>query len=88
MRTGLLAGQLAAVIGLVALGGGAAFADIAIKVGVLNDRSGVYTDTGGEGSVVAARMGQAFALLLSAQNNDQITDKTLALSVALDVKGD
>ena len=31
-------------------------ADIAIKIGVLNDRSGVYSDTGGEGSEIAARM--------------------------------
>ncbi len=30
--------------------------DIAVKLGVLNDRSGVYADLSGEGSVVAARM--------------------------------
>ncbi|KJS07946.1 MAG: ABC transporter permease [Hoeflea sp. BRH_c9] len=30
--------------------------DISIKLGVLNDRSGVYADLSGEGSVVAARM--------------------------------
>jgi len=34
----------------------AARAEMSIKIGVLNDRSGVYSDTGGEGSVVAARM--------------------------------
>ncbi|MFD1624296.1 ABC transporter substrate-binding protein [Azospirillum griseum] len=28
----------------------------AVKIGVLNDRSGLYTDLGGEGSAVAARM--------------------------------
>lgn len=31
-------------------------ADINVKLGVLNDRSGVYADLSGEGSVVAARM--------------------------------
>ena len=42
---------------LAGLGAGAArAADIAVKIGVLNDRSGVYSDTGGEGSEVAARM--------------------------------
>ncbi|MGI6246602.1 MAG: ABC transporter substrate-binding protein [Pseudochelatococcus sp.] len=35
---------------------GAAQAQIAVKLGVLNDRSGVYADLSGEGSVVAARM--------------------------------
>jgi branched-chain amino acid transport system substrate-binding protein len=30
--------------------------DISIKIGVLNDRSGTYSDLSGEGSVVAARM--------------------------------
>ncbi|MDN5788513.1 ABC transporter substrate-binding protein [Pseudorhodobacter sp.] len=41
---------MAAVIGAPAL------ADITVKLGVLNDRSGVYADLSGEGSVVAARM--------------------------------
>ncbi|MDB5511364.1 MAG: transporter permease [Enterovirga sp.] len=31
-------------------------AEIAVKLGVLNDRSGPYADSGGEGSVVAARL--------------------------------
>jgi branched-chain amino acid transport system substrate-binding protein len=35
---------------------GAAYADTAIKIGVLNDRSGIYADLAGEGSVIAARM--------------------------------
>lgn len=35
---------------------GAAQAQISVKLGVLNDRSGVYSDIGGEGSVVAAKM--------------------------------
>ena len=30
--------------------------DVSVKIGVLNDRSGVYADLSGEGSVVAARM--------------------------------
>ena len=34
----------------------AAAEDIPIKIGVLNDRSGVYSDLAGEGSVIAARM--------------------------------
>ncbi len=33
-----------------------ASADVAVKIGVLNDRSGLYADLGGEGSVVAAKM--------------------------------
>ncbi|MFC5066912.1 ABC transporter substrate-binding protein [Flaviflagellibacter deserti] len=35
---------------------GPAFAETAVKIGVLNDRSGIYTDLSGEGSVIAARM--------------------------------
>ena len=31
-------------------------ADVDVKIGVLNDRSGLYADLSGEGSVVAARM--------------------------------
>jgi branched-chain amino acid transport system substrate-binding protein len=45
---------VAAVV--AALTSGAASAQIAVKIGVLNDRSGVYADLAGEGSVVAARM--------------------------------
>lgn len=36
--------------------GGAFAADINVKLGVLNDRSGVYSDIAGEGSVIATRM--------------------------------
>ena len=32
------------------------FAQVPVKVGVLNDQSGVYADVGGKGSVVAAQM--------------------------------
>ena len=35
---------------------GTAVAQTAVKIGVLNDRSGVYADLSGEGSVIAARM--------------------------------
>ncbi|MFG1477165.1 ABC transporter substrate-binding protein [Xanthobacter sp. V4C-4] len=45
---------LAAVFSLAA---GAAFADPApLKIGVLNDQSGIYADMAGPGSVIAARM--------------------------------
>ncbi|HZI77508.1 MAG TPA: ABC transporter substrate-binding protein, partial [Gemmatimonadales bacterium] len=37
-----------------AAGGG--FAQVSVKVGVLNDQSGVYADVGGKGSVIAAEM--------------------------------
>src|SRR3546814_11672938 len=33
-----------------------AFAQTSVKIGVLNDRSGIYADLAGEGSVIAARM--------------------------------
>ena len=48
-----------ALLGATALTGilaGAAQAQLAVKIGVLNDRSGLYADLAGEGSVVAARM--------------------------------
>src|SRR5215213_9319867 len=35
---------------------GAAQAQISVKLGVLNDRSGVYSDPAGQGSIIAARM--------------------------------
>lgn len=35
---------------------GTAHAQVSVKLGVLNDRSGVYSDLTGEGSVIAARM--------------------------------
>jgi len=41
---------------LVALFAGGAEAQVSVKLGVLNDRSGVYADLSGEGSVIAARM--------------------------------
>ncbi|MET0367837.1 MAG: ABC transporter permease, partial [Methylobacterium sp.] len=49
----LAAGALAAFCTLAA----AQAADLVpVKIGVLNDRSGVYFDSTGEGAVVAARM--------------------------------
>ena len=45
---------IAALLALAA--GPAAAEDIPVKIGVLNDRSGVYADLAGEGSVIAARM--------------------------------
>src|SRR3990170_4320893 len=35
---------------------GPALAQTAVKIGVLNDRSGIYADLSGEGSVIAAKM--------------------------------
>ncbi|TKT75020.1 ABC transporter substrate-binding protein [Aquamicrobium sp. LC103] len=50
-KTGFLLASLAA--SLIAT---TALADTAVKIGVLNDRSGIYADVAGEGSVIAARM--------------------------------
>src|SRR5215217_4537205 len=41
---------------LVGLAAGAAQAQVNVKIGVLNDRSGLYSDLTGEGSVAAAKM--------------------------------
>ncbi|MCJ2054310.1 ABC transporter substrate-binding protein [Methylobacterium sp. J-070] len=49
-------GLLSAAISLTALAWPASAQPIHVKVGVLNDMSGVYADTGGKGSVVAAQM--------------------------------
>ncbi|ACL59320.1 ABC transporter substrate-binding protein [Methylobacterium nodulans] len=48
--------RLLTATALAALTAGAALAQTPVKIGVLNDRSGVYADLSGEGSVVAARM--------------------------------
>jgi branched-chain amino acid transport system substrate-binding protein len=45
---------LSALLSIVATNWG--FAQVAVKVGVLNDQSGVYADVGGKGSVIAAQM--------------------------------
>jgi branched-chain amino acid transport system substrate-binding protein len=49
-------GTLLATAALICLGGFPAFAQTSVKVGVLNDMSGVYSDVGGKGSVLAAQM--------------------------------
>ena len=57
MLKSILAGTaLVALTSGAALAQGAAFSDGKIKIGVLNDRSGIYADVAGEGSAVAARM--------------------------------
>lgn len=47
---------LTAAISFATISGPASAQPIHVKVGVLNDMSGVYADTGGKGSVVAAQM--------------------------------
>jgi len=52
-----LVGRLAIAAAALALIGGTAQAeDITVKLGVLNDMSSLYRDTGGIGSIVAAKM--------------------------------
>jgi branched-chain amino acid transport system substrate-binding protein len=48
--------SLIAAAAVMAVAGQAYGQDIDIKIGVMNDRSGLYADLTGEGSVVAARM--------------------------------
>ena len=50
----LVRGVFGTVLGLLLIGTAAAQAPV--RIGVLNDNSGVYADTGGTGSVLAARM--------------------------------
>ncbi len=51
-KTGILLASLAASL----MASSALAQDISVKIGVLNDRSGVYADLAGEGSVIAAQM--------------------------------
>lgn len=51
-KTGFLLASLAASL----MATSALAQDVTVKIGVLNDRSGVYADLSGEGSVIAARM--------------------------------
>jgi len=51
-----IAVMLAAVLALGPAVAGAQISDGVIKIGVLNDQSGLYADLAGQGSVVAARM--------------------------------
>ena len=51
--------NIGACVSAIALLGGAAHAEIsdnAVKIGVMNDQSGLYADLAGQGSVEAARM--------------------------------
>src|SRR3954467_15543001 len=45
-----------ALAALCALGGGSAMAQGVVRIGVLNDMSGVYSDDQGPGSLLAAQM--------------------------------
>src|SRR5580692_9468665 len=55
MRKMLIAGALCAA--LLSLGTGVAQASgDSVRIGVLNDQSGIYADLSGQGSVIAARM--------------------------------
>jgi branched-chain amino acid transport system substrate-binding protein len=58
MLTSILTGTALAALstGAALAQGAGAFSDGKIKIGVLNDRSGIYADVAGEGSAVAARM--------------------------------
>ncbi len=51
-KSGFILGALGASL----MAGSALAQDLSIKLGVLNDRSGIYADIAGEGSVIAARM--------------------------------
>ncbi len=51
-KTGIVLSSIAAVL----MAGTAYAQDISVKIGVLNDRSGIYSDITGEGSVIAAQM--------------------------------
>ena len=50
------AATILATLAASLLAGSALAQDISVKIGVLNDRSGIYADLAGEGSVLAARM--------------------------------
>jgi branched-chain amino acid transport system substrate-binding protein len=56
LKRNLLSTLMAAAFGLGATGAQAQISDGVIKIGVLNDMSGLYADLTGPGSVVAARM--------------------------------
>ena len=58
MRRFVALAASALIAGLAAVGSptGAGAADDVLRIGVLNDQSGVYADLGGVGSVIAARM--------------------------------
>ena len=55
MRKTLVLGALCAALSLLGAADALASGD-AVKIGVLNDQSGIYADLSGQGSVIAARM--------------------------------
>ena len=56
MRLWLVLVSALLATGLASSGARAQISDDVVKIGVLNDQSGLYADLGGPGSVVAARM--------------------------------
>ena len=56
MRAKTLRTSLLAAVAAATLGAGAAEAQTSVKLGVLNDMSGLYADISGPGSLVAAKM--------------------------------
>jgi branched-chain amino acid transport system substrate-binding protein len=56
MRLGLALVAALLVTGMAAQGALAQISDDVVKIGVLNDQTGLYADLGGPGSVVAAKM--------------------------------
>ncbi|AWU97409.1 ABC transporter substrate-binding protein [Azospirillum ramasamyi] len=56
MRTLLLAGTALLTLAGTAIPAAAQVSDNVIRIGVMNDRSGIYADLAGEGSAIAARM--------------------------------
>ncbi|CAO3362511.1 ABC transporter substrate-binding protein [Azospirillum palustre] len=56
MRTLLLAGTALLTLAGTVVPASAQVSDNVIRIGVLNDRSGIYADLAGEGSAIAARM--------------------------------
>jgi len=56
MRLQLALGSALLVAVLAMNGAAAQISDDVVKIGVLNDQTGLYADLGGPGSVVAARM--------------------------------
>ena len=56
MKTGPVASLLLGTALMLAVAGAAVAQDKTVKVGVLTDNSGLYSDLGGAGSTVAAQM--------------------------------
>ncbi|MBP2297626.1 ABC transporter substrate-binding protein [Azospirillum picis] len=56
MRSLLLAGTALLTLAGTAVQANAQVSDNVVRIGVLNDRSGIYADLAGEGSAIAARM--------------------------------